>query len=142
MRAIKKIEKKRRKTRSGKHNALNAESKRLQCIRLDCTEFGRYVFSFFFFFWYVNSKIIFYSVREKKNTVYILFTYCSRSHDTIHIFKNYFTIVFSVSTKISSIQTNTLFPFLIFAIVIINYSSSNINLSLHYLCQLANAVFD
>ena len=28
------------------------------------------------------------------------------SHDTIHTFKNYFVTVFSVSAKISSIQTN------------------------------------
>ena len=31
------------------------------------------------------------------------------SHDTIHTFKNYFAIVFSVSVTISSIQTNPLY---------------------------------
>ena len=33
----------------------------------------------------------------------------NRSHDTIHTFKNYFATVFSVSTKISSIQTDPIY---------------------------------
>ena len=33
------------------------------------------------------------------------------SHDTIHIFKNYFIIVFSVSRKISCIQTDYMYIF-------------------------------
>ena len=33
------------------------------------------------------------------------------SHDTIHIFKNYFTTVFSVFSKISSIQAHPIFFF-------------------------------
>ena len=53
-------------------------------------------------------------------TVYILFIYCSydsqpfysekniknRSYGTIHIFKNYFTTVFSIFSNISGIQTD------------------------------------
>ena len=38
-------------------------------------------------------------MQETKNTVH-------ESHDTIHTFKNYFITVFSVSVKISCIQTD------------------------------------
>ena len=39
-------------------------------------------------------------------TVYIFKNIKNGSHDTIHTFKNYFALVFSVSVKISCIQTD------------------------------------
>ena len=59
-------------------------------------------------------------MQETKYTVYILFTHCLRdpqplysekkikngSYGTIHIFKNYFIIMFLVFSKISCIQTD------------------------------------
>ena len=60
----------------------------------------RCVFKLFFFPLRVNIKIIWFYCTGTKNTVHALFTYCSctvlGSHNTIHIFKNYFTTVFSV----------------------------------------------
>ena len=81
--------------------------------------FHLYVFTPFFFSFFfslhVNSKS---TMQETKNTIHVLFIYCSRTihepHDTIHTFKNYFATVFSVfsfqfsvSAIISSIQTDS-----------------------------------
>ena len=70
-----------------------------------------YFQTFFFFFfsaWIVTShKFI---VQGTKNTVYALFIHCSRtvhgSHDTIHIFKNYFATIFLVF----NFNKNKLYP--------------------------------
>ena len=58
-------------------------------------------YALFFFFLHVICKIRwFYCIGNKKNIVYIMFTYYSRtvygSYNTIHIFKNYFTIIFLI----------------------------------------------
>ena len=57
-------------------------------------------FQGFFFFLCVNSKITWFYCAVDKNTVHVLFIYCSRtvhgSHNTIHTFKNYFDTIFSV----------------------------------------------
>ena len=74
-------------------------------------------FLFFLFFMHAD-----YTVQEILCTVHALFMYHSRdsqllyskkyikneSHGTIHIFKNYFATMFSISVfnKISSIQTD------------------------------------
>ena len=67
----------------------------------------RFSFSFPFFF------LTRFSFFGDKNHCSL---HCSRtknikneSHDTIHIFKNYFATVFSVSAKISCIQTNPIY---------------------------------
>ena len=73
-----------------------------------------YVFLFFFFFQPTIVDFVNY-----KQYIYVLFTIPqiilfsnifikNGSHNTIYTFENYFATVFSVSTKISSIQTHPL----------------------------------
>ena len=89
-------------------------------------------FAFYFFYFFslcVNSKITwFYFVR--KNTIYVLFIYCSctvyGSHNTIHTFKNYFAIVFSIfnfsnnkfNLNGSLVYTISIIPSLIFFVFV------------------------
>ena len=79
---------------------------RSECLDWDdCCVFSFMFFLFFFFYvWTITSHGF---------TVYVLKNIKNRSHDTIHIFKNYFAIVLSVfsfqflvSATISSIQTD------------------------------------
>ena len=48
------------------------------------------------------------SARDPQTSLFNNFFIKNGSHDTIHTFKNYFATVFSVSAKISSIQTNSM----------------------------------
>ena len=82
--------------------------------RLDSTESRVHVLRFhvfFFFFCAWTVKLHDFVVQGTKNIVHALFTNYSYtvhgSHDTIHIFKNYFATMFSVSVTISSIQTDS-----------------------------------
>ena len=86
-------------------------------IRMNFPTSGVLRFLFFFFFFWCTR----FSFLETKCTVYILFMHCLRivhgthnyyiqgkkngSHRTIHTFKNYFTTVFLVFSKIRCIQT-------------------------------------
>ena len=101
----------------------------IQCafgVGISASEFFQFVFSFFFFSLRVTSHE--FSVRKKNHrsytvhhcssTVHALKNIKNGSHGTIHIFKNYFATVFSifsfqfsVSTTISSIQTDSKSPF-------------------------------
>ena len=83
-------------------------------VHLDpCFKFSVCVFFFFFQRVLKVTRTIHahgFIVQETKCTVYALFIHCSctvhGSHDTIHIFKNYFATVLSVFSKISCIQTD------------------------------------
>ena len=72
-------------------------------------------FSPFFLLFFFLSRFCWLSVREQYICVLFMnpqishfsnFFIKNGSHDTIYIFKNYFARVFSVSAKISSIQTD------------------------------------
>ena len=75
---------------------------------------GHAHFPFFFFFWLqldlltksVVNIVLMHCSQIPQITFFINFFIKNRSHNTIHTFKNYFTIVFSVFnfSKISSIQ--------------------------------------
>ena len=67
--------------------------------------------NFFFYMWTITSHE--FTVQEKKHclcTIHTMFMYClytvHESHDTIHIFKNYFATVFSVF----NFSKNKLYP--------------------------------
>ena len=57
---------------------------------------------FGFFFWSVDSASVHY-LRVLQITLFSNFFIKNGSHNTIYIFKNYFAIVFSISTKINLI---------------------------------------
>ena len=74
-----------------------------------------FAFSFFFFFFFFLTKRVFYGWNWYFSGSCTLFTrptffnktfITNRSHGTIHIFENYFAIVFSVFSKIGNIQTD------------------------------------
>ena len=95
------------------------------CDRLDynysCVYVSKTAFFFFFFFFFFSTAIVDFINCEQ--CICALFTVPqithfsnlfikNGSHSTIYTFKNYFVTVFSVSAKISSIQTHPLCPFL------------------------------
>ena len=93
--------------------AFEAINKESIWIGLNLTSAFCLVFSFFFFFWFqphyltkstMNSARMYYS-QVLQIPLFSHFFIKNGSYGTIHIFKNYFATVFSVSTKISSIQT-------------------------------------
>ena len=73
----------------------------------------RLAFSLFFFFFFVcprfwvGDKVTVHTLFMEPTTTLFRKKYIkNESHDTIHTFKNYFAIVFSVFSKISCIQTD------------------------------------
>ena len=74
-----------------------------------------FFFLFFFFFWFQPHYLTESTVNNARMhcswvpqiPLFSHFFIKNGSHGTIHTFKNYFATVFSVSAKISSIQTNT-----------------------------------
>ena len=85
------------------------------CLDPDETHVLR--FTFFLFFPALGDKSTVHALLSIVHTlfsiVHELKNIKNESHGTIHTFKNYFTIVFSVSAKISCIQMNPLllYPF-------------------------------
>ena len=72
-----------------------------------------FVLRFFFFFGLARICWLFHGEQciralftDLQISLFSNFFIKNEPHDTIHTFKNYFTTVFSVSAKISSIQTN------------------------------------
>ena len=76
----------------------------------------RFLFHVFFFFFFFFSQPVIVNFVNGEQYIYVLFTIPqitlfsnffikNVSHNTIYTFKNYFATVFSVSAKISSIQT-------------------------------------
>ena len=57
---------------------------------------------------------------DSQITLFINFFIKNKSHDTIYIFKNYFTIVFSIS--ILSFNKNKLYSEILFRIVLVSIS--------------------
>ena len=72
-----------------------------------------------FFFWSVDSASVHY-LRVLQITLFSNFFIKNGSHNTIYIFKNYFAIVFSISTKINLI----LFRYSVF-----NFNKNKLNLN-------------
>ena len=73
-----------------------------------------YASAFFFFFFFLSVFLWLYATlvgpvhcsRDPQTSFFSNFDVKNRSHGTIHIFKNYFTIVFSIFNKKSGIQTH------------------------------------
>ena len=128
--------KKKKEKRQTQMLGFSAQSKRILSACLDSAFFAESCVSFFLFYLFIFSmhnwrqRLLFMyctwtvpenfdfsaifntsvgpvnSARNPQTSLFSNFFMKNGSHDTIHTFKNYFVTVFSVSAKISSIQTN------------------------------------